>query len=208
MLILAHTGITLGLAVLISGTKAERTAPAEESKPAGASRFSQLASLAGKASSRLVVLAKRIDIRLLFIGALLPDIIDKPLGQLILRDNISNGRIFAHTLLFFIITALLGLYIYTKHRQLWLLVIAFGVLTHLIFDAMWETPRTLFWPLFGLAFPKEELSGWVSETFLGLVKNPAVFIPEFIGALILIWFALFLMQRKKTLVFIKRGRIE
>ena len=208
MLILAHTGITLGLAVLISGIKAERTAPAEEGKPAGASRFSQLASLAGKASSRLAVLAKHMDIRLLFIGAMLPDIIDKPLGQLVLRGSISNGRIFAHTLAFFIIIALTGLYIYRKRQQLWLLVIAFGILMHLILDAMWQTPGTVLWPLYGLDFPKEDLGGWVSETFLGLVKNPAVFIPEFIGALILIWFALFLMQRKKTLAFIRHGQIK
>jgi membrane-bound metal-dependent hydrolase YbcI (DUF457 family) len=156
----------------------------------------------------LAGLGKFIDIRLLFIGALLPDIIDKPLGQLILRDSISNGRIFAHTLLFFIIIALAGLYLYSRRRQRWLLVIAFGILMHLILDAMWETPRTILWPLYGLAFPREDLGDWVSETLLALVKNPAVYIPELIGAVILVWFAIFLLRRKKMFVFIKRGQIE
>jgi hypothetical protein len=36
------------------------------------------------------------DIRLLILGSLLPDLIDKPLGHIILPEN--NGRIFAHTL--------------------------------------------------------------------------------------------------------------
>ncbi|MFC1866170.1 metal-dependent hydrolase [Chloroflexota bacterium] len=208
MLLLAHTGITLGLAALISSRRKLEAEPVSGVKTAGSSRFYWKPFLHSKASLWLASLAKLIDVRILFIGALLPDIIDKPLGQLILRDAISNGRIFAHTLLFFIIIALLGLYIYTKQRQLWLLVITFGVLTHLILDSMWETPKTLFWPLYGLAFPKENLGNWVLETHLGLVANPAVYIPEFIGAAILIWFALFLLQRKKTLSFIKCGRIE
>ncbi|MFC1847039.1 metal-dependent hydrolase [Chloroflexota bacterium] len=209
MLILAHTGITLGVAVLASGVvAAKRPAPTGEGKAAGISRFSFPASLTRKALSWLASLVKFIDIRLLFVGALLPDIIDKPLGQLILRDSISNGRIFAHTLLFFIITALAGLYIYRKRQKLWLLAIAFGVLMHLVLDAMWQAPEIVLWPLYGWAFPREDLADWVPETLLALVKNPAVYIPELIGAAILIWFACFLLRRRKTLIFIKRGQID
>ena len=192
MLVLAHAGITLGAAVLARGIKAERPAPA---------------SLAGKASSWLAGLVKHVDIRLLFTGALLPDIIDKPLGQLILRDSISNGRIFAHTLLFLVIITLAGLYLYSKRQQLWLLVIAFGVFMHLVLDAMWQAPRTLLWPLYGFAFPREDLADWVPETLLALVKNPAVYIPEIIGGIILVWFALFLRRRRKAVAFIKHGKI-
>ena len=194
MLVLAHTGITLGAAVLISGAVAAKL-------PVPASPLKRL-------SSWLTQLAKRIDIRLLFVGALLPDMIDKPLGQLILRDSISNGRIFAHTLLFFVIIALPGLYIYRKRQRLWLLVIAFGVLMHLVLDAMWQAPEIVLWPLYGWAFPREDLADWVPETLLALVKNPAVYIPELIGAVIVAAFAWFLVRRKKTPAFIKRGQIE
>jgi len=194
MLVLAHSGITLGAAVLISGAVAAKL-------PAPASPLKRL-------SSWLTQMAKRIDIRLLFIGALLPDIIDKPLGQLILRGSISNGRIFAHTLLFFIIIALAGLYIYRKRQKLWLLVIAFGVLVHLALDAIWEVPETLLWPLYGLAFPREDLTEWLPETLSTLIKNPAVFIPELIGAVIVIAFICFLIRRKKMLAFIKCGQID
>ena len=194
MLVLAHSGITLGAAVLISGAVAAKP-------PAPASPLKRL-------SSWLTQLAKRIDIRLLFIGALLPDIIDKPLGQLILRGSISNGRIFAHTLIFFIIIALAGLYIYRKRQKLWLLVIAFGVMAHLALDAMWEVPETLLWPLYGLAFPRQDLAGWLPETFLNLIKNPAVYIPELIGAAIVAAFIWFLIRRRKTLAFIKYGQID
>lgn len=43
-------------------------------------------------------LGYRIDYRVVFIGALLPDMIDKPLGMILLP--LHNGRVFAHTLLF------------------------------------------------------------------------------------------------------------
>ena len=41
-----------------------------------------------------------IDPKYLVIGALLPDLIDKPLGRVIFASTIANGRIIGHTLLF------------------------------------------------------------------------------------------------------------
>jgi membrane-bound metal-dependent hydrolase YbcI (DUF457 family) len=209
MLILAHTGITLGAAVLFyERAEAKHHRSVGKQKPTRILRFCWMSSFANRISMSLTYLAKSIDIRLLFFGAMLPDIIDKPLGQLVFQDSISNGRIFAHTLLFLIIVALAGFYVYSKRQQLWLLVIAFGVLTHLILDAMWQTPETMLWPLYGLAFPREELGGWALETLLDLIKNPAVYIPELIGVVILVWFVWFLLRRKKLLTFIKCGQIE
>ena len=104
----------------------------------------------------LTSLANRIDIRLLLVSSLLPDIIDKPIGQLWLRGTLNNGRIFCHTLLFLLIITFIGVYLYrTRHRN-WLLVLSGGVFTHLIFDEMWLMPGTLLWPLYGLAFERLE----------------------------------------------------
>jgi hypothetical protein len=41
-----------------------------------------------------------IDPKYLAIGAILPDLIDKPIGSIIFASIISNGRIIGHTLLF------------------------------------------------------------------------------------------------------------
>lgn len=36
----------------------------------------------------------------ILLGPVLPDLIDKPIGEILLADSLSNGRLVAHTLLF------------------------------------------------------------------------------------------------------------
>ncbi|MFC2010661.1 metal-dependent hydrolase [Chloroflexota bacterium] len=50
---------------------------------------------------------------------------------------------FTHTLLFFILITLSGLWLYKWRSQTWLLVLSFGVFTHLLLDQMWSSPSTL-----------------------------------------------------------------
>jgi len=119
----------------------------------------------------------KMDYRLIAIGSLLPDIIDKPLGMIILPLN--NGRIFGHTLLFILILLLIGL----KYRKS--LFLSFASFCHLIEDRMWNEPETFFWPLLGFEFPAKEhlsfyeyLSRILSEYIPSLSH---VFISEVIG---------------------------
>jgi membrane-bound metal-dependent hydrolase YbcI (DUF457 family) len=215
MLFLAHTGITLGAAVLVTGGLTTNPySPAMGEEAAGSPRrssqsvLSLLTAPVRQASSWLTTLGKGIDIRLLLIGALLPDIIDKPLGQLFFRESLSSGRIFSHTLLFLVVITLAGLYLYRRRTKLWLLVLAFGTLIHIILDQMWQTPQTLLWPLLGFTFPKEDITGWLPDTFNALITDPAIYIPELIGAVIIIWFAWMLWRRKKVFPFIRHGRVQ
>lgn len=214
MLAFAHTGITLGAAVLIAGglrksnlLKRIGDGAVESPRRFPKSALFLLIRPVRQASSWLTALGKSIDIRLLFIGSLLPDIVDKPLGHLFFIEALSNGRVFGHTLLFFIIIALVGLYLYRSRSQLWLSVVAFGTLLHLILDQMWQTPQTLLWPVFGFAFPREDMTGWAQDTLQTLLTNPAVYIPEVIGAGIIALFGWFLLRRKQILAFIRRGEI-
>jgi len=55
-------------------------------------------------------LQKIIDYRLVLIASMLPDIIDKPLGGVILKESIGNGRIYAHTFLFLLFLFGLGMF--------------------------------------------------------------------------------------------------
>lgn len=71
MLVLAHAGITLGTATLLAGVVKYRHEPKR-------SRISWFTSL-----------SKYIDIRILIIGSLLPDIIDKPVGQYFFQETFS-----------------------------------------------------------------------------------------------------------------------
>lgn len=151
--------------------------------------------------------ANHVDIRLLLIGSLLPDIIDKPLGTFLFRDSLSNGRIYCHTLLFLILITLVGLFLYRYCSKTWFLVLSFGTFTHLLLDQMWLTPRTLLWPLYGFSFEKIDLTYWMQVMFYALLTNPTVYIPEFVGAAIVICFVWLLARRGKLYTFFRNGQI-
>jgi inner membrane protein len=208
MLLLAHLGLTLGAAVLVNGAITGVPRPRPEAAPS----HSAEGSPARYRSPRRITawfasLGERVDIRLLLVGSLLPDIIDKPLGQWLLRDAISNGRIFCHTLLFLIVLTLGGLYLYLSRHRTWLLAISFGAFAHLVFDQMWLSPHTLFWPLYGVAFGRVDLTSWVQRILYELPSNPAVYTPEIVGGVILVLFMWVLLADGKLRTFIARGRL-
>ena len=188
MLVLSHAGITLGAAALLAGTMNNR-------------RSTWKVRLLHPVSS----LSRYVDIRFVIIGSLLPDIIDKPVGQYIFRETFASGRIFSHTLIFLVLISAAGFYLYKTRHRVWLLTLAGGTFVHLILDEMWLVPATLFWPFMGFTFPRIEYEVWLSNMFEGLISNPAVYVPEAIGLIILLWFGLSLVVRKKLTVFIKYG---
>lgn len=128
--------------------------------------------------------AKNLSYRSVTVGSVLPDLIDKPTGRIILHETLNNGRIFCHTLLFVLLLTLTGLKI-KKHRRI-LLSLSLGSFLHLLLDQMWRVPETLFWPLMGLRFPVENTEGWLWLTLRTLCEEPALFIPEMIGLALLV----------------------
>ena len=84
MLVFGHLGITLGAAVLLDGALS-RSLPSCDvpANPGGRETRPVKPSL-----------LSRIDLRLLLIGSLLPDIVDKPIGTVLFRSTFENGRIF------------------------------------------------------------------------------------------------------------------
>jgi len=208
MLLFGHTGITLGTAVLAAGLFTKYLSPeAKASETVDSSAQSpQAASAPDNATphktSWFTLLGRYIDIRLLMVGSLLPDIIDKPAGQYIFREALSNGRIYSHTLLFLFLVTLSGWFIYQRRHQIWLLTLAFGTFTHLILDRMWESPQTLLWPLYGSAFPTIEFTGWLSNIVLAFFSGP-----EVISAAVIAWFMWVLLRRKAVYMFIRHGRV-
>ncbi|TGC08311.1 metal-dependent hydrolase [Methanolobus halotolerans] len=94
-----------------------------------------------------------IDYRYVAFGSLLPDLIDKPIGRVILAESVANGRIIAHTLVFCILLFLLGYYFYQSRGDARVIIIAGASFCHLLEDQMWTEPTTFFWPMFGWSFP-------------------------------------------------------
>ena len=188
MLIFAHAGITLGAVTLVAGVVNKK----QSSHNTKISWFTSL--------------SRYVDIRILLVGSLLSDIIDKPVGQYFFRETFSSGRIFSHTLLFLIVLTGIGFYLYKRHRQVWMLTLAAGTFFHLILDGMWASPATLFWPLLGFTFERAELENWLWNILRALFSHPEVYIPELTGLAILLWFGLSLLFRRKVSAFFKLGK--
>ena len=69
MLILGHTSITLGVAMVAEALHEHHTLGTTSSR-----------TVLQRLGDSLISLSRKVDLRLLLIGSLLPDIIDKPVG--------------------------------------------------------------------------------------------------------------------------------
>jgi len=208
MLVFGHTGITLGVAVLLAGVLRRNRLPVTTESEAEEPSSGHSRLVANRKASGLTHLISGIDIRLILIGALLPDIIDKPIGHFFFRETFSNGRIFGHTLIFLILITAVGIYLYRRNSRTWLLALSFGTITHLLLDQMWLNSKTLFWPLLGLSFERGEVDNYVLSIFHTLLTNPFVYITELVGLAVLIWFSWTLFRRKKIYSLIKYGKVQ
>jgi len=138
------------------------------------------------------------DIRLLVLGAFLPDIIDKPLGHLILPEN--NGRIFAHTVLFAVVLLTTAL----AFRRL--MPLSLGVSVHLLVDGIFLDPHGALWPLLGAFRSTDyELIRW-----LHAFNEPYTIMEELFGLTIiaLIVWQYGLYSRKGLSRFLRKGRLR
>ena len=101
------------------------------------------------------------------IAGILPDLIDKPLGHLMLASTLDNGRLIAHSLVFLLVLLIAGLVLLRGRRPWFPVVIALGVLSHQLLDAMWRDPVAWYFPLLGPFvpghYPDYFLSGLMAE---------------------------------------------
>ncbi|CAJ36717.1 metal-dependent hydrolase [Methanocella arvoryzae] len=159
----------------------------------------------------LVALALKIgvDYRLVIVGSLLPDIIDKPLGEYIFHSVFNNGRIFSHTLLFIAVLAIIALLVARKYRYWGVGVLTVSAAFHQVEDQMWNAAGTWFWPLFGWGFPEYERGDYILYLLNNLISRPDVFLPEIAGLLALGWFVLRfkLYKPENARAFVLTGRL-
>lgn len=152
---------------------------------------------------------KKIDYRFVLIGALLPDIIDKPLGLIIL--NYGNGRLIAHTLVFALLLTMIALWkkdtpIDSKgvmHMRLYAL--SGGTWIHLLLDSMWLFPATLLWPFLG-SFQHGNITIYAIGDS---ITQPLNYLSEAAGLAIIVYIAIkHKMYRKKMIArFVRDGHI-
>ena len=83
------------------------------------------------------------------IGAVLPDIVDKPLNYILLPAVSGNGRFLFHNLVVFAILLVAGLLLWKYYRSPLVLALDTGILSHQILDSMWTEPVRWLYPLLG-----------------------------------------------------------
>lgn len=135
-----------------------------------------------------------IDFRLVIVGALLPDVVDGPLG----------GARALHSLVTCAVL-LLGVMVATRGRRRLrrqLLAVPIGALLHLVLDGMWTDPRVFWWPVLGWSFRGRSLPSLDHPVALIIAE-------ELAGAAALVWcivrFDLRGPERRAT--FLRTGRL-
>lgn len=124
------------------------------------------------------------DMRWLLLGSVLPDLMDKPLGQAALRPYFQNGRIFFHTFLFTMLFLLGGAYQGKRRGDSRLFLLACGMLAHVVLDRVWTEPPTAFWPSLG-PFLRHPSLGTIMEQVMEYLREPAFWVEEVGGGALL-----------------------
>ncbi len=145
----------------------------------------------------------RVDYRVVFLAALLPDAIDKPIGRILFRSKFGSGRLWAHTLLVNLALFCVLFFLRGRIKRQFVLV-PISSLLHVAEDAMWSTPKVFWWPLFGTAFPRDTGGG-----FLGIHWRSAL-IEEGVGLAILAWLLAShgMASREGLRTFLQTGMLE
>jgi membrane-bound metal-dependent hydrolase YbcI (DUF457 family) len=195
MFLFGHAGITAALARAGDAIFPENT-------DKGAGFRSGISRIMGKLRNR----HGKIDYRMVIIGSLLPDIIDKSTFLLAGAGNGTlSGRDFAHSLLFSVLLFAGGLFL-LRYRKPWLLLLSLGNFVHLLLDRIWDMPDTLFWPFLG-PLEGRPSANWLSERWHDLLTKPTIYVPEIIGIIILLYFTYRIIRKKGITGFLKTGGI-
>lgn len=152
---------------------------------------------------------RRLDYRVVLLGAVLPDLIDKPLGRIFFAEQFQTGRLFAHTLLF-VTVLLLGIQLFLRGEtaRRWF-VLPIAALIHLALDGMWNHPVTLFWPFFGTGFPPDPGAGYWLDVLLLPFTDLRMGAMEAAGLACLLFLgrAYGLQNRARLMDFVRTGRL-
>jgi len=204
MLIFGHTGITVGI---IKACDILINRPVNSCQRDSSSRFSLTVPKKWlPLYHRLNGIRRQlgsIDYRIVLLGSLLPDILDKPSWLFAFSDIFPSGRSYGHTFLFNLLLFICGL-ILIRYKKSWLLIISLSSIIHLILDQMWDDPVAHWWPLLG-PFYRVETTGWLPSIIHAVSSDPGTYIPEIIGLIIISSLGYRLIVRKSMLNFIRTG---
>lgn len=129
----------------------------------------------------------KVDVRFLLVGAILPDLVDLPVGTLILADRYSRGELWLHSLL--LPTLYMSLVLLAtrrgRRRRAWM-ALGIGWLLHLLVDGMWTSQDVFLWPFFGQEIPSGDTPFW-ALAWDRATSDPWRWVKEALGVAYLIW---------------------
>ncbi len=131
----------------------------------------------------------KVDLRFLALGALVPDLIDMPIGTVLLGSSMATGELWAHSLLaptLFVIGVLLATR-RGRRRRAWM-ALGVGWLFHLLLDGMWLNQEVFLWPFFGFEITPGQVPYWslaIERAFSDLWR----WILEAVGIGYVVWLA-------------------
>lgn len=151
----------------------------------------------------------KVDVRLLFLGVVLPDVIDLTLGTVIFADRYSSGELWSHSLLIpaLYMTAVL-LATRRGRRRRGYMAVGVAWLFHLLLDGMWTDPEIFFWPLFGWEMPAGVAPFW-PEAWARALGDPWRWVLDLVGLAYLcwLWVAVGLNRGDRRKSLMETGRI-
>ena len=210
--IFGHVGLTLGVAYTgyrvvrqgLLGNRAGLGAGTEAVKSTAQPVASTGDTDAG-ASLRFVGL----DYRLLIVGSVIPDLIDKPIGLWLAPDLVNGStRGIAHTLAFaLVLLAVLSLAFMPRFSPN-SLALGLGNAGHLLLDQMWRNSSVLLWPFLGSDLPQR--AGSISQYADSKLWDALKFYadpPELIGAIVILALAAKLLRDREVRGFLRSGTV-
>lgn len=168
------------------------------------------------------ILNRQPDYRIVILGSMLPDIIDKPLYLLLYGTMPENGRFMGHSIFFVLLLIGISLVIYKKYKYAGFFVLPAAVFLHMLEDQMWNAPRAFLWPFTGLdphfkindVLANDSITRRTIEYGATIIQtnynNHYTYETELIGLLILAMFACYyrLYRLDRLKAFILDGKVS
>ncbi|GMQ94026.1 MAG: hypothetical protein BMS9Abin12_1508 [Acidimicrobiia bacterium] len=150
-----------------------------------------------------------MDLRFLALGAILPNLIDAPIGAL-MWGTWRAPRLWSHSLVFGSVMMVAVLVVTSRgvSRKRWMLL-STGVLMHLALDAMWADPQTLWWPFLGWEFTKSNFATF-AEYAAAVLQGSWMWAGEAVGLAYLayLWGKAELGQSGARRMLLSTGRVS
>ena len=152
----------------------------------------------------------KVDVRFLAAGAVLPDVADILVGEVLFADSIATPENYAHTLVVPTLVASVILLATRRgrRRRAWMALIV-AWFFHLLIDGMWASADVFLWPFFGWGFPNGPEPYW-SGMIDRALSDPWRWVLEVVGLGYLLFVAIAsgLGDAERRAAFFDTGRLR